>query len=130
MDTHVRVLGILHIVFGAICALIGIGFLLLFGGIASIVGVSAPSEEALVAIPILGIIGTVLCVLLLVISLPGIIAGYGLLKYRQWARILALVLSAIELLNVPLGTVLGVYGLWVLLNAETERLFQNPPLPR
>lgn len=128
MDTHVRLLGALNIVLGALGALAGIGLLLVFGGIAGIVGVSSHDPDALVAIPILGIIGTFICILLLVLSLPAILVGWGLLKYRPWARVLGIVLSALNLLSVPIGTVLGIYGLWVLLNAETERLFQNPPL--
>jgi len=128
MDTHVRVLGALNIVLGALSALAGVALLLLFGGVAGIIGVSAKEPAALVAIPLLGLIGTFLCVLLLVLSLPAILTGYGLLKYRPWARILGIVLSAINLINVPIGTVLGIYGLWVLLNAETERLFQDPRL--
>jgi hypothetical protein len=47
----------------------------------------------------------------------------GLLKFQPWARVLTIVLCAINLLNVPFGTALGIYGLWVLLNSETEQLF-------
>jgi len=131
MDTHVRVLGILHIVLGGLGVLVGLGFLLLFGGAASIVGMTAmpQDEKAFLAIPILGVIGGAICVLALVVSLPAIIAGIGLLKFRPWARILTLVLSAINLLNVPIGTAIGVYGLWVLLNNETEPLFRQPLPP-
>jgi hypothetical protein len=64
------------------------------------------------------------------LSLPGLIAGVGLLNLRPWARTLAIVLSALNLLHVPFGTALGIYGLWVLLQEETERIFvarHNPP---
>ena len=124
MDTHVRVLAVLHIVMGGIGIVIGLGCLLLFGGIAGIVGV-AGEPDALVAIPILSLIGGAVFVILLILSLPSIIAGIGLLKYRPWARILTIVLSAIDLLNVPIGTAIGIYGLWVLLSRETEPLFQR-----
>ncbi len=129
MDTHVRVLGALHIVLGGLGALVGLGLLLFFGGLAGFVGVTAVPHDpdALVAVPILTIIGGFLCFLLLILSLPGIITGIGLLKYRPWARILGIVLSAIELLNVPIGTAIGIYGLWVLLSAETEPLFSAHP---
>ena len=36
-----------------------------------------------------------------------------------------IVLSAINLINIPFGTVLGIYGLWVLLTRETELLFRE-----
>jgi len=32
-------------------------------------------------------------------------------------------IAIVELLNFPLGTVLGVYALWVLLSPETDPLF-------
>jgi hypothetical protein len=54
-----------------------------------------------------------------------LITGYGLLNYRPWARVIGIILSAISLINIPIGTVVGAYGLWVLLNKETERLFNT-----
>ena len=126
MDTHVRVLAILHIALGGLGALIGLGFLLVFGGVAGIVGANAvPGDRgALLAVPILTLIGGAICILLLILSVPSIIAGIGLLKFRAWARILTIILCAIELLNVSIGTAIGIYGLWVLLSSETEPLFQ------
>ncbi len=52
----------------------------------------------------------------------GFIAGWGLLQRETWARTLALVLAFISLFtNIPFGTALGVYTLWVLLPAESHR---------
>ena len=62
--------------------------------------------------------------MLLALSLPGLIAGIGLLKFKSWARILGIVLCAICLIGIPFGTIFGVYGLWVLLTKDTERLFE------
>ena len=68
-----------------------------------------------------------LFILVLICAVPGIVAGIGLLKFRPWARILTIVLSALNLFNVPIGTAVGVYGLWTLLNSETEQLFRSTP---
>ena len=126
MHTHVRTLGILHIVFGSLGVCLGLGFMLLFGGIASIVGIANPGdEEAMMAIPILGIIGTLIFAVTLLLSLPGIIAGIGLLGYKEWARILTIVLSCLHILNIPFGTALGVYGLWVLFSPESVAIFER-----
>lgn len=127
MDTHVRVVAVLHIVLGGLGVIIALGILLLFGGIAGIVGTFAVPEDpdALLAIPILSLIGGVIFFVVLILSLPSIIAGIGLLKYKPWARILTIVLCAIDLINVPIGTAIGVYGLWVLLSSETEPLFRG-----
>ena len=123
MTTHVKVLGVLYIVFGAlgVCAALFLGLSL---GIASgVVGTTASAEDAVVALPIIGIAGTALVVFLLAVSLPGLVTGIGLLKFRPWARIVGIVLAAINLISFPIGTALGIYGLWVLLNKETEALF-------
>jgi len=45
----------------------------------------------------------------------GLSAAYGLEKRRPWGRILAIIDSSVSLLSFPIGTVLGAYGLWVLL---------------
>jgi hypothetical protein len=125
MATHVKVLGIIHIAFGSLGILGALALLMIFGGIAGIVGASG-EEGAHIAVPILGGIGALLFFFLVLVSLPGIVAGIGLLGFRPWARILTIVLSAIHLINVPFGTAVGVYGLWALLNRETEDLFARP----
>jgi hypothetical protein len=61
----------------------------------------------------------------LLFSLPKLIAGYGLLKRQEWARILTLVLSFFSLLNFPLGTALAIYSFIILTKEEAIRLF-NP----
>jgi len=122
MASHVKLLAILHIVLGAFGVIGGLFCLLLFGGIAALVAMVDGSAGA-VAIPILGIVGTVICTVAVVLGLPGIIAGFGLLNRRSWARVLTIVLSCFEILNFPFGSMLGAYGLWVLLSAEGEREF-------
>jgi len=126
MTDHVKILGVLHVVYGALGILAGIVVLVIFGGLAGLVSVADHNEDAVIAVPILGGIGAFVFVLLLALSLPGIVAGFGLLGLRPWARILTIVLSALELMSVPLGTVLGVYGLWVLLSPGGEQLFRRP----
>ena len=128
MVTHVKVLGILHIVFGALGILVALGLLLLFGGLAGVIGATAETgrDDRAAAMGVLSIIGAIVFFVVLILSLPGLIAGIGLLKFRPWARILGIVISALDLIHVPFGTALGVYGLWVLLSNETEALFRNP----
>ncbi len=127
MPEHVRIVAILQIVVGVLGVLAGLFVLAIFGVGGAIVGAAAQNDpDAMVAAPIMGVIGVALFLFILLASLPGIIAGVGMLKYRPWSRILAIVVSALNLLNVPLGTALGVYSLWVLLNNEVEQLFKEP----
>jgi hypothetical protein len=127
MQTHVKVLAVLFIVFSALGVLFAVGMGAMFG-IAGMAGAAADPEDAAIVLPVLGIAGSLLTIFFLAISLPGLVAGFALLSYRPWARILGIVLCAINLINFPFGTVLGAYGLWVLLNKDTERLFSTPSL--
>lgn len=132
MRDHVRILAYLHIVFGSLGLVCALVVLLVFGGIAGIVGVANPHDpDALrIAVPIIGVVGFLICAFVALVSIPGIIAGVGLLKFRPWARMLGIVLSALNLLHVPFGTILGIYGLWVLLKPEAEQLFSYGGQPQ
>jgi hypothetical protein len=124
MLTHVKVLAVLFIALSALGVLAALILMLVFGVAAGSVGVSGDPDAA-VALPIIGMVGSSLVIFLLVVSLPGLITGWGLLKLKPWARIVGIVLCAINLINIPLGTIVGAYGLWVLLSGETERLFAS-----
>jgi hypothetical protein len=126
MAQHVKILGILHIILGGLGVLGAITVLMVFGGISAIVGLGAHTSDSVTAIPVLGAIGGFIFVIILAISLPGFIAGIGLVQLRPWGRVLAIVISAVDLLGFPFHTALGIYGLWVLLNRETEQLFSSP----
>jgi hypothetical protein len=124
MDTHVKVLGALNIAFGVFGLIGALVMLLAFGVSAGAVGVSGDSDAAF-ALPIIGVTGAALVTFLVILSLPGIIVGVGLLRLRPWARSGGIVISIVSLAMVPFGTVLGAYGLWVLFSKETEGLFRR-----
>ena len=79
MDSHVRIVAVLHIVLGCLGALAGLGILLLFGGLAGLAGFQGLAEDpdAIIAVPILATIGAVICIAALVLSVPSIVAGAG-----------------------------------------------------
>ncbi len=125
MDTHVRVVGVLYLGLGVLGVLFAALMLIGFGGVAGIISSTADSEDAAIAIPILSVVGTFAIIFIAAFSFPAVIAGIGLLYFKPWARILGIVLSAIALLGFPWGTILGVYGLWVLFSKQTEQLFSR-----
>ena len=123
MASHVRALAILQIVYSSFGLLLAVIVFVLFGGIAAIVGLNASVDDSVVAVPILAVIGGVASSVLMVLSLPRLIAGIGLLKYQNWARILTLVISVLGLVDFPIGTALGAYGLWVLTHRDVSPFF-------
>ncbi len=116
MDKHVSALGILYIVF------FGIGLLtaLLIFSILTGTGLLSADPDAGA---ILTTIGTVIAVYLIIMSLPSLITGIGILKYKGWGRILGLVVAILNLLNFPFGTGLSIYTFWVLLHPEVKQKF-------
>lgn len=119
MQQHVRILGWLYIIYSAIFVLIGVILLIILGG----AGAASGDRQAFF---ITGAVGMALAAVFLILAVPGIIAGFGLFKYQQWARILAIILGALHLFSFPFGTALGVYTFWVLLSAQTTPLFERP----
>jgi hypothetical protein len=113
LDSHVKTLGLLCILVGAL------------GGLAGIIyfGVSAGADAIAAYGPVLSYLVTGWMILLLVLMLPCIALGVGLLKFRPWTRSLGAIIAILELLNFPIGTVFGVYALWVLLSPEADQLF-------
>jgi hypothetical protein len=105
---HVTILGWLYVVGHAIFVAIGAFIFLLLSGI------GAASDDPQAG-PILAIVGTSVGLLLVLLGLPGLAAGYGLLTGQPWGRVLAIVIAILNLVNFPLGTLTGIYALWVLL---------------
>jgi hypothetical protein len=123
VETHVKVLAILYLVFSGLSVLLAVVICLATGVVTSIVGTAADPADAQLAIPFIRLGGGVAALFFVAWAAPGLVIGLGLLKRRPWARLLGIVMSAVSLMHIPLGTALGVYGLWVLFHRDTEHLF-------
>jgi len=119
---------VLHVAMGALGVMAAIMLMIVFSGAAGIVG-STGDPDAPLALPIIGLTGMALVTFVLTLSLPGILVGIGLLRFAPWARIGGIVLSIFDLMWVPFGTIVGIYGLWVLFSQDAERLFTASPPP-
>lgn len=118
IEKHISLLGGLYITFSSITLIAAIIiFLAITGG-----GIISGDE---LAIAITTTVASIIASLLVLISAPGIICGIGLLKQRPWSRIFALILGAINLINIPFGTALGIYTIWVLMKPQSEEIFKN-----
>jgi hypothetical protein len=117
MNKHVKILGWLWITNGVLTILIAIPGLI-------IVNLNIPNAQDSWLITI----GSLLCCFI-----PGILvdvaAGYGLLNFKGWGRILAIFLAILNLIMFPIGTALGIYTLVILFNDETKALFNGEVAP-
>ncbi len=122
-EQHITLLGILHIVRGGLILLIGLLAFAFLAGIGSLTGDAT-------AMSILGFLGIVAVVFMGILAIPSILAGVGLLQRQAWGRILALGVGFISLIDVPIGTALGVYTIWVLLDDSIRPAFASGPKPQ
>jgi hypothetical protein len=67
----------------------------------------------------------VIALFVLAVGAIGLVAGWGLLTRQPWARVLAIVLGVISLIEFPVGTAIGVYTLWALLPAASDREYRE-----
>lgn len=128
MQTHVKVVAVLYFIMGAL-NLLGAMFFVFAFSIAGMAAGMSGDPDASMALPIIGVTGTALVVFLLCLSIPPIIVGVGLLRHREWARIAGIVIAALMIFHFPIGTAVGIYALWTLLNGETARLMGEESRP-
>ena len=120
MRKHVTFVGALHIGWGAFGLLVALTVLLLVVGGGMIGG--AESKEPIV-FAVTAIMGALIALWAVCLCVPGIIGGIGALRLKPWARYLVLVLSVLYLFNIPIGTAVGVYSIWVMAQDKTAKLF-------
>jgi len=114
---HIRLLAILWLAVSAIRMIPGIAIVTVSGWVLTFLPPDVPGF----VIPLVQAFGCVF----IAGAATGLVAGWGLLKRRPWARMLAIVLSVFSLFEVPFGTALGIYTLWVLLPAQSEEEFRQ-----
>ncbi len=120
VQEHVHLLGILWLAVSALTAVVGL-FLLILGT------TLFPHLREMTQVPpdvpigFLCSLFSTLGILVLAKAACGFLAGWGLLRREPWARTLSLVLAFIALFNVPFGTAIGVYTLWVMLPSQSQK---------
>ncbi|TAL65160.1 MAG: hypothetical protein EPN88_09935 [Bacteroidetes bacterium] len=119
MKKHVTVVGAIHIGFGIFGLIGSVGAFFLFTFLIGVVG----NDD--VPIMIFKFLRISVPVLIGFLSTLGLVGGIGLLVFKPWARYLVIVVAALGCLNIPIGTLKGVYSLWVLLQDETIKLFEQ-----
>jgi hypothetical protein len=115
---HAHLLGILWIAYSAVSLIGGVILMIVSHTIFGPLGLpSMRGGPPMFIRPLLSAIAVVL----ICKAAAGIAAGLGLLQRQDWGRILAIVLGAISLINIPFGTAIGIYTLWVLVSPGADK---------
>jgi hypothetical protein len=128
VDRHVRLLGILSSLWGALATLVGLSMLMLGAGALALVadpGAETVSFAAGITAAVFASIGA----FSLVWGMVHIWVATLLRRRQALGRAVMLGLAVVNLLIFPFGTALGAYALWVLLTNDGRRLFE-PVLPQ
>jgi hypothetical protein len=116
---HIRLLGILWLAFSALNAVAAAVLFVLANTLFLHISVNGGPPTWLH--PFLGFIA----LLIAAKAAAGFAIGWGLLQREPWARILAIILAFLSLFNIPFGTALGIYSLWVLLPAQSDAEYEE-----
>ncbi|MCA9952183.1 MAG: hypothetical protein KDE48_21175 [Anaerolineales bacterium] len=117
LETHVKVLGWLNIVGGVLLLVLGFFTFIFLTGLGMVTGES----DGFIVMTMVGIFSGFFMGAL---AIPGILAGIGLLKGKNWGRILAIIVGGFNLLSFPIGTVFGLYTFWVLFQNDAPDYFR------
>jgi hypothetical protein len=120
VQQNIRLVGILWLVFSGIEILGGIFMLTIANTILLFVPQTGNAPPP-IPIGVMRVFFSAIAFFILIKALVGLFAGWGLLQRQSWARVLTIILSFFAVLGFPLGTTLGVFSLWVLLPAHSER---------
>ncbi|MCY4437697.1 MAG: hypothetical protein OXE05_10235 [Chloroflexi bacterium] len=126
-ETHVKIVAWLHIILSALGLLVTALVILVFVGI----GLLLAATDGTSAMGIWVAVGTFIGVFLFLVSVPGLIGGIGLLQRQNWARILVLILSVLQLFNFSLwhgGG--GVFAVGAYTCGNSGALWRNDRLER
>ena len=118
MRQHLTIVAVLHVLLSAFGLFTGMVVLLSSVAAGALVGVGGSGLAGLVA----GTVGSIVAIVLIGLALPGLALAWGVHRRREWARPLGLVLGVLHLVNIPFGTAIGIYTIWVMLQPETESL--------
>lgn len=120
LDSHKKILGILYIISAALTIL---GMLLLNAILSLIFSFAFEEmneEERRIVELVMSIVQYLPFFIIVFISAPTMIAGIGLLMRQSWATVLAMIMGCLKLFSFPIGTVLGIYAIWIF--SEDQKL--------
>ena len=121
-NNHIRIVSLITLITGILALIPAVLLLFVALGLAGGGMLTNTPLEMFTAGGVVGFIAIVIAVL----ALPAVIAGFGLLARKSWARPLTLVLAVLNLFAFPIGTLIAAYQLWVLaINDETVAAYKE-----
>jgi len=119
LDRHLRTVGVLWIIFGALWLIPSAVTMLLSHGARLTMGDEIFGHAFMR--PLFFSFGAIS----LLVAAGGVLGGLGLMRYERWARTVTIIFAVLALFHPPFFTALGIYTLWVLLPADSASEYEQ-----
>jgi hypothetical protein len=118
-EEHNKAVGICHLAYGGISALMMFAMLFFMGAILGLIPEGGPP------ISIVMLMFLFMTAWTLILTMPSFIAGYAVLKHKSWARTASIVAAVIETLSFPFGTAVAFYSFWFMFSDEGRAMYDK-----
>jgi hypothetical protein len=122
MDKHFSILAVLHIAYA--CLMLFAAAIVLTASI----GGGELAEDFARNVDVGGLTrgaGVAVSGLIAMLSIPSLAGGIGMMTGKAWARTLLMIGAAVALFSFPLGTALGAYTFWAVLQTESGAMLRS-----
>lgn len=132
---HNKLLGIFFLINGGLSVFGAVLAAVIYVGMGTFMFTSAPKADAQFVGGIFMVVGVIVAVIIGIFSIFYLFAGWKIYKEAPSGRTLGIVASILCVMNFPLGTALGIYGLWFLFGDMGKAFYeggafgQSPPPP-
>ena len=124
MELHINILGWLLIGSGILTGIVAL--IILFGGqVIRHLPIPWPPDVPVGMPHFIAWITTMVGMGAMALAAGVAAAGVGLLQYRTWARVLAIIMAFFMLFHFPLGTAIAAYAFWVLFSQEGQEYYKS-----
>lgn len=122
---HARLLGIFMLIWGGLQALIGVFIIAVYGGLGSVFLLGGGRDDEQLMGGIFLVAAVIIAAFLIPFAVLYFYSGWKLMKHRPHSKVWVIIASIFSLLNVPIGTALGVYGLWFVFGDEGNAYYEG-----
>lgn len=133
---HNKLLSIFFLVQGGLQFVTGLFLAIIYGGMGAFVLSTSHRDEEQMMGGLFIVLAVIVAILIFAFAGFYVLTGMKLLKERSVGRVLGIIASCLALLGFPLGTALGIYGLWFLLGDAGKSFYSGqyagspyPPQP-
>ena len=126
---HNNLLGIFFMVQGGLVILTGVILAIVYGVLGVVMVGANDAKNGAVGGVVFIVMAFVVCAFMVVIGAVDLFTGSKVRKVSSIGRTLGIVISILSLFSFPIGTALGVYGLWFLFGDMGKAFYLGSEAP-